>query len=331
MLQRILVIGGSGALGQALVKRYKENNTVAILSRDEHKQEDIKLYWPDVLCKLGDVKDKESIVRVLNEFKPDVVIQAAALKTVWTCQANPYESVKTNIIGHQNVIDAVEECDHHIKNLIFVSTDKACNPINVYGMSKAISEQLYVDFAKKQNNWSLSSSFDTTRVNIVRYGNVMNSTRSIIPLFRKFILEGQDHITITDEKMTRFLLTLDDAIDCINWAWDNSLTTHGRIVVPKVKSLKIVDMMKAIGRSCGIDDIPLKKIPIRDGEKLHEEMISNFEFQRIIHETDKYYVIDSVRHNEEYTHEPYRSDLHLADGEEKERLLDLVEKFARGE
>jgi UDP-N-acetylglucosamine 4,6-dehydratase/5-epimerase len=317
--KRILIIGGSGALGQALVAKYKENNTVCVFSRDEHKQEDLKLKWPDVRCILGDVKDRPSIDRAILSFMPDVVIQAAALKTVWTCQVNPYESVKTNIIGHQNVIDAVEESQWAIQRLVFVSTDKACNPINVYGMSKAISEQLYVDFAKKQGR---------TLVHIVRYGNVMNSTRSIIPLFRRLIMEGQDHITITDMKMTRFLLTLDDAIAIIDWSLENSEMTAGNIVVPKVKSVKIVDMMRVIGQAGGIDDIEFRKIPIRDGEKLHEEMVSNFEFQRLCFETDDYFVIGHTRTTESYGHIPYRSDLHLADGYEKERLLELVRDFA---
>jgi len=322
--KRILIIGGSGALGQALVARYKEDNVVCVFSRDEHKQEDLKLKWPDVRCILGDVKDRESIDRALLSFQPDIVIQAAALKTVWTCQANPYESVKTNIIGHQNVIDAVEESPNPVQRLVFVSTDKACNPINVYGMCKAISEQLYVDFSKRQLD---------TKVHIVRYGNVMNSTRSIIPLFRRLIMEGQDYITITDMEMTRFLLTLDEAIATIDWSLDNPDKSEGNIVVPKVKAVKIVDMMRAIGEASGNPDIEFKKIPIRDGEKLHEEMISKFEFQRLLMHTfgpfsQNYYVIGQGRTTESYDAVPYRSDLHLAEGDELQALLNKVKDFA---
>jgi len=314
-----MVIGGSGALGQALVAKYKEDNTICVFSRDEHKQEDLKLKWPDVQCILGDVKDRASIDSALMAFFPDIVIQAAALKTVWTCQANPWESVKTNIIGHQNTIDAVDASFNPIEKLVFVSTDKACNPINVYGMCKAISEQLYVDYSKKPL---------AVETYIVRYGNVMNSTRSIIPLFRRLIMEGQDYITITDEKMTRFLLTLDEAVSIIDVAITNPEIAEGNIVVPKVKSVKIVDMMKAIGQASGIDDIEFRKIPIRDGEKLHEEMISNFEFQRVCYENDKFFVIGHERVTESYSHHPYSSNLHLAEGDELQALLDKVKDFA---
>ena len=187
--ERILIIGGTGALGGTLAKRYYDNNNIMVVSRNEHKQEAMKVKYPNITYRLGDVKDKPSLVRCLYEFKPTVVINTAAVKTVWVCQENSYESVQTNIIGHQNLIDAIQECTHKINTLVFISTDKACKPVNVYGMSKAIAEQLYVNFAKQQSN---------IKVVMARYGNVLNSTGSIIPLFKNKIQEGIESLPITD-------------------------------------------------------------------------------------------------------------------------------------
>jgi UDP-glucose 4-epimerase len=249
---------------------------------------------------LGDVKDKPSLVRNLYEFKPTVVINTAAVKTVWVCQENSYESVQTNIIGHQNLIDAVQECNHKINTLIFISTDKACKPVNVYGMSKAIAEQLYVNFAKQQSD---------IKVVMARYGNVLNSTGSIIPVFQKKIKDGATSLPITDFGMTRFLLTLDQAIDLIEWAYFNS-ESHGKIAIPKIESLKIIDLAKSIAKSLGVDDIKFHKIAIKDGEKLHEDMISEIEFQRT-KEFDKYYLIGYEKINESYDHRPFNSQFHV--------------------
>ena len=278
--ERILIIGGTGALGGTLAKRYYHNNDIMVVSRNEHKQEAMKVKYPNVIYRLGDVKDKPSLVRCLYEFKPTVVINTAAVKTVWVCQENSYESVQTNIIGHQNLIDAIQECTHKINTLVFISTDKACKPVNVYGMSKAIAEQLYVNFAKQQSN---------IKVVMARYGNVLNSTGSIIPLFKNKIQEGIESLPITDFGMTRFLLTLEQAIDLIEWAY-NHPNSHGKIAIPKIESLNIVDLAKAIAKACGKEDMKFHKIPIRDGEKLHEEMISEIEFQRT-EEFDDYYLI----------------------------------------
>ena len=142
----ILIIGGTGALGKTLTRRYHKNNKIIILSRDEHKHVYMQREFPNVTYQIGDVKDKDSILQTLNEYKPNVVINTAALKHVPICEANPYESVKTNIIGHKNLIDCITLCNHQIETLMFILTDKACSPINVYGMCKAISERLYIDF-----------------------------------------------------------------------------------------------------------------------------------------------------------------------------------------
>jgi UDP-glucose 4-epimerase len=298
--ERILVIGGTGALGTTLTDRYYNDNEIMVLSRSEHKQEAMRVNYPNVTYRLGDVKDKPSLVRNLYEFEPTVVINTAAVKTVWVCQDNSYESVQTNIIGHQNLIDAIQECNHKIKTLVFISTDKACKPVNVYGMSKAIAEQLYVNFAKQQSD---------IKVVMARYGNVLNSTGSIIPVFQKKIKDGVTSLPITDFGMTRFLLTLDQAIDLIEWAYFHK-DSHGKIAIPKIESLKIIDLAKAIAKSLGKEDIEFHKVPIKDGEKLHEDMISEIEFQRT-EEFDDYYLIGYERTNESYDHQPFNSGLHL--------------------
>jgi len=304
--ERILIIGGTGALGGTLAKRYYNNNDIMVVSRNEHKQEAMKVKYPNIIYRLGDVKDKPSLVRCLYEFKPTVVINTAAVKTVWVCQENSYESVQTNIIGHQNLIDAIQECTHKINTLVFISTDKACKPVNVYGMSKAIAEQLYVNFAKQQSN---------IKVVMARYGNVLNSTGSIIPLFKSKIQEGIESLPITDFGMTRFLLTLEQAIDLIEWAY-NHPNSHGKIAIPKIESLNIVDLAKAIAKACGKEDMKFHKIPIRDGEKLHEEMISEIEFQRT-EEFDDYYLIGYNKTNESYDHKPFNSQYHVTNNVEE--------------
>ncbi|MAH43891.1 hypothetical protein CL614_09305 [archaeon] len=268
--KKILIIGGTGALGKTLVKRYHKSNEIIVLSRDEHKHYFIKKEYPYIQSIIGDVKDKSSIKNCLMRFKPHIVINAAALKHVPICEDDPFESVKTNIIGHQNIIESVNEVGN-IETLMFVSTDKACNPINVYGMCKAISERLYVEYAKQR---------DIPKVVLVRYGNVLESTGSVIPFFKSLLENNCDYLPITHFDMTRFLLTLDQATELIDWAYkfDGS---HGKIAVPKVKSLKVTDVANVLKEFYGkTKDIELKEIGIRPGEKLHEEMISGEEWMR---------------------------------------------------
>ena len=277
--KNIMIIGGTGALGNTLTSRYCDDNNIVIFSRDEHKQVEMKQKFENVIYQIGDVKDKESLLQALNEYKPDVVINTAALKHVPICEDNPYESVKTNIIGHKNLIECINS-HGNVETLIFVSTDKACKPINVYGMCKAISERLYVDFANKQND---------IKVVLCRYGNVLESTGSVIPFFKKLLNNGSDTLPITNERMTRFLLSLDESVDLIEWALNHD-NSHGNIVVPRLESLKVVDLAKEIGKTYGFDDIKLNLIGIRPGEKIHEEMVSLEESLRV-KEYDKYFMI----------------------------------------
>ena len=266
--KKILIIGGTGALGKTLVKRYYDSNEIIVLSRDEHKHYHLQKEYPNVHSIIGDVKDKGSIKNCLFRFKPHIVVNAAALKHVPICEDDPFESVKTNIIGHQNIIESVNEFGK-IQTLVFVSTDKACNPINVYGMCKAISEKLYIEYAKQQND---------IKVVLVRYGNVLESTGSVIPFFKSLLENGCDSLPITHKDMTRFLLSLEQATDLIDWAY-SSEHSHGKIAIPKIKALKVTDIADVLIKSFN-KNIPLKYTGIRRGEKLHEEMISKEEWMR---------------------------------------------------
>ena len=313
--KRIMIIGGTGALGKQLTERWKSGNDILIFSRNEHKQEEMKREYPEALYRIGDVKDKESILRSMYEFKPNVIVNTAALKTVWVAQDNPYETILTNIVGHQYLIDCVRECRHQIESLMFISTDKACSPVNVYGMSKGIAEQMYVNFAKEQTD---------IKVALCRYGNVLDSTGSLIPVFKDMIKKGAESLPITNFDMTRFLITLDEAIDLIEWSYQ-SPDSHGKIIVPKLESMKIIDFAKAIAKSLGKVDIKFHKIPIRDGEKLHEEMISSIEMQRTENtDSEKYMAINWERNNEDYNHTPLNSQFHVMD--EDDTYLFLLDK-----
>lgn len=286
--KRILILGGTGALGKTLTKRYHESNDIMVFSRDEHKQVDMKKQYDSISYQIGDVKDRDSVCQAINEYKPDVVINTAALKHVPICEEHPYESVKTNIIGHKNLIDCISNSTHKIETLMFISTDKACKPINVYGMCKAISERLYVDYSKKQND---------IKVVLCRYGNVLESTGSVIPYFKNLLENGANSLPITDRRMTRFLISLEESVDLIDWALTHK-NSHGCIIVPKLKSLLITDLAIELGKSYGIEDIKLEEVGIRQGEKIHEEMVSLEESLRSM-EFKKYIMItDDVIKNE---------------------------------
>ena len=282
--KKIIIIGGTGALGKTLIKKYHKDNTIMIFSRDEHKHVDLLKKYPKIKSYLGDIRDKDSITNSFSKFKPQVVINTAALKHVPICEDNAIESVKTNILGHQNLIEVAQEYKK-LETLIFVSTDKACKPINIYGMCKAISEKLYYNYAELS---------DSTKVVMVRYGNVLESTGSVIPYFKSLLESGQDYLPITHPDMTRFLLTLDDATDLIDWAYEYKYS-HGKIAVPKIKAMKVIDIancliqekvnekqMSMAYADNGDDtvDVELKIVGIRPGEKLHEELISEEEWLR---------------------------------------------------
>lgn len=306
--KKILIIGGTGALGKTLIKRYYGDNEIIVFSRDEHKHYHLLKEYPKIKSIIGDVKDKDSINNALLTYNPNIVVNTAALKHVPICEDNPYESVKTNIIGHQNLIECV--ASHQTESLIFVSTDKACKPINVYGMCKAISEQLYINFARQQTK---------TKVVTVRYGNVLESTGSVIPFFKSLLEKPTtNYLPITHFDMTRFLLTLEQATDLIDWAfrYDDS---HGKIAVPKVKSLKVTDIANVLIENCDLENhVLLKEIGIRPGEKLHEEMVSSEEWIKT-EELDNFFLIGSKIINS--NHHSYNSFDYLMDSSEAYNFL----------
>ncbi len=284
--KKILILGGTGALGKTLLRRYQDTNSISIFSRDEHKhvvmQKDSQ-YNNSVEYRIGDVKDRDSIRNSLDDFKPDVVINTAALKHVPICENNSFESVNVNILGHQNVIEAVKRSNHKIETLIFISTDKACKPINIYGMCKAISEKMYMDFAYKQ---------DDIKVCLVRYGNVLESTGSVIPFFKSLLEKGSKTLPITHFDMTRFLLSLEQATDLIQWSYDYS-DSHGKIAIPKVKSFLITDIARCLAKHYG-SKVELEEVGIRPGEKIHEEMISSEEWLKTEDAGENYLINQNV-------------------------------------
>ena len=306
--KRVLIIGGTGALGQALIRRYRQDNKIMIFSRDEHKHVDLMKKYTDVESHLGDIRDKDSIINCFNRFQPDVVINTAALKHVPICETNSIESVKTNILGHQNVIESIREFKN-IETLIFVSTDKACKPINIYGMCKAISEKLYSNYAETETN---------TKVVTVRYGNVLESTGSVIPYFKKLLEDGSLFLPITHPDMTRFLITLDDAVELIDWTY-NHPSSHGKIAVPKIKSMKMVDLARCLilPEHEIVSKIELRTVGIRPGEKLHEEMISEEEWFRT--EEHENYLINNHHVNSDIW--SYNSKDTLMDEDEAYKFL----------
>ena len=256
----LLVTGGTGSFGKKFVEimlRDYRPNKIIIFSRDELKQHEMRMgsfHDPSLRFFIGDVRDKNRLKRAMREV--DVVIHAAALKQVPSCEYNPFEAVKTNILGAQNIIDAAIDCG--VKKVVALSTDKAVNPVNLYGATKLCSDKIFI-----QGN-AYTGAQDTS-FSCVRYGNVIGSRGSVIPLFVKQRKQGK--ITITDKRMTRFWLSLEHAVDVVIKALVHM--QGGEIFVPKIPSMKIVDLAEAIAPDCDIEIIG-----IRPGEKLHEILIT---------------------------------------------------------
>tara|TARA_B100001989_G_scaffold223163_1_gene176950 strand:+ start:10981 stop:12012 length:1032 start_codon:yes stop_codon:yes gene_type:complete len=259
----ILITGGTGSFGKHFLKklltRYPNLERVVIYSRDELKQWELQQQYPreqypNLRFFLGDIRDIKRLKHALEKI--DVVIHAAALKQVTAAEYNPIEFIKTNIIGSENIVNACMETD--VKKVIALSTDKAAAPINVYGATKLVSDKLFIAGNNIKGNRKLSFS-------CVRYGNVMGSRGSVIPLFLEKAPTGT--LPITDPNMTRFNITLDQAADMVFWVLKHSL--GGEIFVPKIPSYLITDLAEAIGPKC-----TQKVIGVRNGEKIHEEMIT---------------------------------------------------------
>jgi UDP-N-acetylglucosamine 4,6-dehydratase len=257
----ILITGGTGSFGKAFVRmtleRYKPHK-VLVFSRDEMKQEDMQREFgdhPALRFFLGDVRDKDRLRRACQGV--DYIVHAAALKIVPTAEYNPFECIKTNVIGAMNIIDCA--IDTGVKRVVALSTDKACNPVNLYGATKLCSDKLFIAGGAYVGDGSTSFS-------VVRYGNVMGSRGSVIPLFQKLAAAGKE-ITITHPDMTRFMISLDQGVELVYTALSES--RGGEIFVKKIPSMRVVDIAEAVAPDC-----PIKIIGTRPGEKLHEQMIS---------------------------------------------------------
>lgn len=289
----ILVTGGTGSFGNTFVPLTLERfnpRKIIIYSRDEMKQwEMAKKYSGDSRVRffIGDVRDKERLYRALDGV--DFVVHAAATKIVPTAEYNPFECIKTNIMGAMNVIDA--SIDKKIKRVVALSTDKASSPINLYGATKLASDKLFV----AGNSYSGAHG---TRFTVVRYGNVMGSRGSVIPFFLQQMRTGT--VSITDERMTRFMISLEQGVDLVWHAFQDM--EGGEIYVKKIPSMKVVDLARAVA-----PDAVQKIIGIRPGEKLHEQMISP-EDSFYTYEYAKYFKILPAIHN-------WCSDIHrIKDG-----------------
>lgn len=277
----VLITGGTGSLGKALIKYLLENTNVrriAIFSRDELKQhvlrndigEDERLRWF-----IGDIRDLERLKRALHGV--DFLVHAAALKQVDTGEYNPMEFIKTNVLGSQNVIDASIEAG--VKKVVALSTDKASSPINLYGATKLTADKLFV----AANNYS--HSYGTT-FSVVRYGNVMGSRGSVVPFWKSLADAGQP-LPITDLRMTRFWISIEQAVKFVMDSLE--IMQGGELYVPRIPSMRIVDLASAVAPNA-----PLVEVGMRPGEKLHEEMISADDSRRTFLMGERYVVTPVV-------------------------------------
>ena len=278
--KKVLITGGTGSLGHALTKRLLKMDveTVRILSRNEHKQIEMESKFNDHRLRffLGDVRDYDRLTRAFEDV--DIVFHAAALKHVPKVEYNPFEAIKTNVMGSQNVIDA--SISQNVEKTICVGTDKAVSPLNTYGATKLLMEKLFVS----ANNY-LNPQKHRTKFIALRYGNVMGSSGSVIPKFIEQI-KSKQKLTITDLNMTRFSITMDEALDFILHATE--VGEGSEIFVPKLKAYLIKDVKDALTDILGNNGEEI--IGIRPGEKLHETLI-NFDEMRDSWETDQMYVI----------------------------------------
>ena len=279
----VLITGGTGSFGKQFIKtileRYPNVKKIIIFSRDELKQSVLKQQYPaydypQLRFFIGDVRDRSRMVQACEGV--DIIIHAAAIKQVDTAEYNPTECIRTNVDGAENVIHAALTCG--VRDVVALSTDKACAPINLYGATKLVSDKL---FAAANN---IRGSKDI-RFSVVRYGNVMGSRGSVIPFFLGKRDEGE--LPITHEEMTRFNISLQDGVNLVMFALENHL--GGEIFVPKIPSYKILDVAKAVAPGC-----KTRIVGIRPGEKVHEEMITDTDSLNTIDLGDYYAILPSV-------------------------------------
>jgi len=283
---KIFIFGGSGSLGNKLIEKYINDNVVVNYSRDECKHWEMELRIKNSNLKniIGDIRDRERIKTCLIRENPNTIIIASALKHIDKCEYASNESIQTNLIGTQNILNIIEENQNNsllsnLKTVLFVSTDKACSPINIYGMCKALSEKLMIEKSYYVKN---------IRFLVVRYGNVLNSRGSIIPILHEI---GQSktikEYNLTEQSMTRFIMTLDESCELIDYTIKNG--DSGDIVIPKLKSMLVKDLIELF---CEKYSKTYKITGMRVGEKIFESLINDSQSARTF-EGDKYYHIKS--------------------------------------
>lgn len=286
----ILITGGTGSFGKKFIKTILETHTeierIVIYSRDEFKQfmmsnmPEFKKHADKLRFFIGDVRDKERLYRALEGI--DFVVHAAALKQVPSCEYNPFEAVKTNIMGAANIIDAC--IDKKVKRVVALSTDKACAPVNLYGATKLCSDKLFI----QGNAYSSPSG---TKFSVVRYGNVAGSRGSVIPFFQELVANGAKELPITDMKMTRFWLKLEQAVEMVLEALEHM--HGGELFVKKIPSMHMPDLAKAIA-----PELKITEIGIRPGEKIHECMITKEDARNTIEKEGYYIILPDIQRKE---------------------------------
>jgi UDP-N-acetylglucosamine 4,6-dehydratase len=276
----VLVTGGTGSFGQRFIEtllRYSRARRLIVFSRDEYKQSQMQERFAGLDISrlrffLGDVRDAERLDLAAREV--EFIVHTAALKQVPAAEYNPFECIRTNVNGAENVVRAALR--NGVRKVLALSTDKAANPINLYGASKLASDKIFI----AANN--LSGSLGT-RFSVVRYGNVVGSRGSVVPFFRKLIAQGTDHLPITDERMTRFWITLQHGVFFV--VSSLAMMRGGEIFVPKIPSMRVADLAR-----CLAPDLPLKTVGIRPGEKLHEVMITDDDSRQTLEIDDRYII-----------------------------------------
>jgi UDP-N-acetylglucosamine 4,6-dehydratase len=276
----VLVTGGTGSFGRRFISALLQHTTarrLIVFSRDEYKQ-----YEMQQQCSredtarmrffLGDVRDADRLELATREV--DVIVHAAALKQVPAAEYNPFECIRTNVSGAENVVRAALR--NNVKRVVALSTDKAANPVNLYGASKLASDKIFI----AANNLSGKSDI---RFAVVRYGNVVGSRGSVIPLYRKLVAEGAEYLPVTDPRMTRFWITLQHGVEFV--VTSLAMMHGGEIFVPKIPSMRIVDLARCLGPG-----LPIKIVGIRPGEKLHEVMVTEDDSRQTLELEDRYII-----------------------------------------
>lgn len=285
--KKILITGGTGSLGKALINRLKSDNTIIVYSRDEGKQALAFGHDPKIKTVIGDVRDYDKFNVTLQRHKPDYIIHTAALKRIDDMEIHPDECVKTNINGSENVARAA--LVNNVEKCILISTDKACQPVNVYGSSKFIAERIFTNYDYNSTSTIFAS---------VRYGNVIASRGSFVPLFTEWINSGTP-IKITSEEMTRFLFTLDDAVDAVLGSLLNA--NGGEVFVPQIDSYTLPSCVAALEKITG-KSAKTELMGLRPGEKLHEDMLAETELPFTYQVPN----INLLQIRPQYTHKVYQ-------------------------